>query len=261
MKQKMLVLFSVLFLNAAFIIAQGDGRILSTAAYSMGVQRITIDNALDIYRSNSTVYVIVSEDFDFENPQGVVINTYKGFEVEGEIPSDFSKPQEFKMKNAADGKVYTWKIILRKLKKAELPFNLKFSSSNSPSDWNNDTGWTYNIIGPVKYAVQLSGMNQCFMLAFKSGAKKLEYSMYTSNNDDRQGMLDIDFSEDGIEWETALTYDERNPITKNSVDGRPTPKSERFKSMTIPANAQYVRFFMKKKENSAIVLNEISISK
>lgn len=241
--------------------AQGDGRILSTGAYSMGIQRITIDNALDIYRSNANILAIVSEDFDFENPQGVVINAYKGFEVEGELPVNFSQPQEFKVKNTADGKVYTWNITLKKLKKVEVPFNLKFSSSNSPLDWNNNAGWAYNVIGSIRYAVQLGGINQCFMLAFKPGAKKLEYNMYASNNNDRQGMLNVDFSEDGIEWETALTYDESNPITKNSVDGKPTSKSERFKSISLSANAQYVRFFLKKKEDAAIIINEISVSK
>lgn len=261
MKQKIIILFSSLFLSIGFISAQGDGRILSTAAYSMGVQRITIDNALDIYRSNSTVYAIVSEDFDFTNPLGVVVNVYKGFELEGEMPEDFSQPQEFKVKNTTDGKVYTWKVILKKLKKATLPLNLKFSSANSPLDWNNDAGWAYNIIGSLRYAVQLAGMNQSFLLACEEGAKTLDFSIYSSNNSDKQGILDIETSEDGIEWENLVTYDQSNPIAKNSIDGKPTSKAERFKSVKLPADTQYVRFFLKKREESAIVLNEISISK
>lgn len=261
MKQKIIVLFCSLFFSVGFVTAQGDGRILSTAAYSMGVQRITIDNALDVYRSNSTVYAIVSEDFDFNNTLGVVVNVYKGFELEGEMPENFSEPQEFKVKNTTDGKVYTWKVILKKLKKATLPLSLKFSSANSPLDWNNNAGWAYNIIGSLRYAVQLAGMNQCFIVACQEGAKKLDYSIYSSNNSDKQGMIEVETSEDGVEWENLVSYNESNPVAKNSVDGKPTSKAERFKSAKLPANTQYVRFFMKKKEESAIILNEISISK
>jgi hypothetical protein len=257
------VIIACLFLSIHFCMySQGDGSALTKSNLRPGIQSITIENALDVYQYRTEIVAIVSEDFNLEDPKGVTVKVASGYEAEGELPQNFSQTQELKLKRIMDGTVTTWTLTVKKLTKAAtLPFGLKFSSGNSPQNWNNHAGWAYNKIGQIKYTVQLAATGQCLVIASKEAARTLNCTAYASNNK-MQGVFDIDASADGVTWNTLASYNEGAPLTRNATDdGVPTPQTERNKSFQLPKGTHYVRFLLKKKMDAAVVINDITISK
>ena len=226
-----------------------DGKTERFASYTFGVNGLFIEHCLESINNwgkdgNNILNAVVAPDFDFTKASSLSIKLQPGFEIVTQIPTDFSAASTsegvtFSVRNIKDQSVVSWKLFLHKIKKASIPYSLKFGSTNPVNSTDPDfMGWAYRAIDMSNNFPRLSNKSQSFILAFNpcSGSETMTCNFYASNNTEQKGLsANIESSADGISWINLKTFN--NDIPKNSA--RATEKNLSF---LLSAGSQYIRF-------------------
>lgn len=115
-----------------------------------------------------------------------------------------------------------YNIILKKIKPASLPLEIKTGSGNFSSDsWTTSTvGWAGACIDKSQTLIRLGSAKRSFMVAFNSTPDSLIYTIkYLSTPWSTSNVFDVDGSADGINWTSIVQYNATNamPLTSPAV--------------------------------------------
>jgi len=242
---------SLLLVIALFSISQmyADGKTERFASYTYGINGLFIENCLESISNwgkegNYILNAVVSPDFDFTKASSISLKLQPGFEIATHLPTNFSAATTsegviFSVKNTSNQSVVRWKLFINKVKKATIPYSLKFGSSNPVNSTDpNFMGWSYRAIDMNNNYPRLSSKSQSFILAFNpcDGSETMTSNFYASNDSEQIGLTaSIESSTDGISWINLKTFN--NDIPKNSAKA-----TEKNLSFLLSAGTQYIRF-------------------
>lgn len=130
-----------------------------------------------------------------------------------------------------------YNIILKKIKSASLPLEIKTGSGNFSSDsWTTSTvGWAGACIDKSQTLIRLGSAKRSFMVAFNSAPDSLIYTIkYLSTPWSTSNVFDVDGSADGINWTSIVQYNATNamPLTSPAV----------VTKVKIPSQYRFVRW-------------------
>lgn len=226
-----------------------DGKTERSASYTFGVNGLFIEHCLQSISNwgkdeNYILNAVVAPDFDFTKSSSLSLKLQPGFEIVTQLPTEFSSAATsegvtFSVKNTKDQSVLNWKLFLHKVKRASLPYSLKFGSSNPVNSTDPDfMGWAYRAIDMNNNYPRLSSKSQSFILAFNpcGGLETMTCNFYASNDSEQTGLsANIESSADGISWIILKTFN--NDIPKNSAK-----TTEKNLSFLLSGGTQYIRF-------------------
>lgn len=115
-----------------------------------------------------------------------------------------------------------YSIILKKIKPASLPLEIKTGTGNFDSNsWTTSTvGWAGACIDKSQTLIRLGSAKRSFMVAFNSAPDSLVYTIkYLSTPWSTSNVFDVDGSADGINWTSIVQYNATNamPLTSPAV--------------------------------------------
>lgn len=115
-----------------------------------------------------------------------------------------------------------YSIVLKKIKPASLPLEIKTGTGNFDSNsWTTSTaGWAGACIDKSQTLIRLGSAKRSFMVAFNSAPDSLIYTIkYLSSPWSTSNVFDVDGSADGVNWTSIMQYNATNamPLTSPAV--------------------------------------------
>lgn len=259
---KKLITFIALILCIASVHADGNP---ATNRYVSGTNGIDINvyKTLTAYYASSgagtqaspiVVSYIVAPDFDINTdvtvtPYGTAF-TLSNFTLADAITSTGVAIQVTK---TADGTIKYYQLIIKKIIKSSLPYGIHFGGAYPMNTTTTYNGWGYAVMGGTS-TPQLTSTSQKFFLAFSPSAitDSLAFNIYASNNNAQTGLnIVVESSTDGSTWNTLTTF---TSIALNS-----DVYTNRRKTLLLPINTQYVKFYYTAKGTDNINLNDFVV--
>ena len=201
--------------------------------------------------TNSVIETIVSDKVDVANlPVKYKLLSSCSISSETPLKNDFTTVRyiTIEKKNQASK---DWTLIIHQLKPASLPFELSFSKSN-PCDlsFENPKPWAGYGIDYTKPTVARFGNSGVgFFVAFDGGAKEVGFELTSVGNQEFNGEMDVEYSQDGLKWKGLITYTSTKPF-----------KNGEKNTLSLPSNARYVRWVYAVREKQNVNLNNIYIN-
>ena len=200
--------------------------------------------------TNAVVETIVNDKVDITNlPVKYKLLSNCSFLPTTSLPGNFTTVQQVTIdKKGEDSK--NWTLIVHQLKPASLPFELSFSKTN-PCDlsFENPKPWAGYGIDYTKPTVARFGNSGVgFFVAFEGEAKEVGFELTCVGNQEFNGEMDVEYSQDGLKWKKLITYTPAKPFVSGEKSTLP-----------LPSNARYVRWIYAVREKINVNLNNIYI--
>ncbi len=267
MRKLILLPFIALFLSIANLYAEGSTQFF--ASYTgAGVNRLNITNCLQAVYTTGTapykVYAIVAADFDISVASNITFTAHTGYTISIDLPVDRSAALTstglaLQTKKTADNSLKDIVLYIRKINKANIPYNLNFGSSYPYNTANPDfNGWGYRVV-TTNATPQLTSITSTnsFYLAFNPslGTDSLVCNYYASNDIAQTGLgATISSSSDGVTWTTLKT-------TNNDLPLNSATAAQKRLALLLPVGTQYIQYLMTAKAGTdpAVNINVITV--